>query len=85
MCSIPKESRTEKNPDYKPDVIPFDGRLILNVCYRMVTRKGHLTFLDQDLSHKLFTALSYIASYIGVDDIESEKQNDADYFAFFPI
>lgn len=84
-CDIAIELRSGKNKDYKPETVPFDGRLILNVCHRIISRKGHLTFLDEDLDHKLFTALSYVASYIGMSSIEQAKQQDGDFYAFLPI
>ena len=84
-CAMVLADRTEKNKDYQPEVVPFDGRLILNVCYRIISRKGHLTFLDEDNDHKLFTALSYVASYIGVDNLEQAKKEDGDFFQFVPV
>lgn len=79
ICVYPKVSEESLFGD-----LPFSLQFILNMCYRVVTRKAHETMVYNDLK-KVQIVLSFIKLYSGVKSIPTKFSTEADFIEFCPI
>lgn len=64
--------------------IPFSASLILNLCYRTISRGEHLTVTGDD-KKKIFLTLSFSLLYKNIRDLEKAKAGECNFAAFYPV